>query len=394
MSGRAIAILYFDVALVTRQNAAAHPLLARYDALAASGAIERDPAQLAALRKLEALAAALAAPPAGALAARALSLFSRKPPSPRGLYLWGPVGRGKTTLMDLFFERLDREDKRRAHFYSFMADVHDRLHRARQQGNGAICPVARVASELARDARVLCFDEFSVTDIADATILARLFSALFALGVVVIATSNVEAARLYEGGRNRDLFLPFIALLQERMDCVELVARTDFRLEKRRFAETYLTPANETARQKINALFHALTHGAQAGPMTLRVKGRRVEVPQAATRVARFMFEEICGRPLGASDYAALAARFDTIIIEDVPAMDMERRNEAKRFITLVDVLYEAKVKLVVSAQTEPSGLYHANSGHEAREFERSASRLIEMRSGEYIEACAAWRAG
>ncbi len=380
------------------------PLFARYDALVLAGAIERDGAQVAALEALERLARTLTNHRAARGRAMGFSFAGRAPPlfrsraarttTTRGLYLWGPVGRGKTMLMDLFFETLDLEDKRRVHFLSFMADVHDRLHRARQQDNGASDPVARVAKELARETRVLCFDEFSVADIADATILARLFSALFAAGVVVVATSNVEAARLYEGGRNRDLFLPFIALLQQHMDCVELVARTDFRLEKQRFAETYLTPANEAARRKIDALFHALTHGARAEPMTLEVKGRRVEIPRAAARVARFEFEEICGRPLGASDYAAIAAHFDTILVENAPSMDLEQRNEAKRFITLVDVLYERRVKLVVSAQSEPQGLYHANSGHEAQEFERTVSRLIEMRSGEYLESCAAWRAG
>jgi len=380
------------------------PLLARYDALVLAGAIERDGAQVAALEALERLAKTLQnqgaaraeSRPGFSLAGRAPPLFrprAARTTAPRGLYLWGPVGRGKTMLMDLFFETLDLEDKRRVHFLSFMADVHDRLHHARQRGNGGCDPVARVAEDIASETRVLCFDEFSVSDIADATILARLFAALFAAGVVVVATSNVEAARLYEGGRNRDLFLPFIALLQQRMDCVELVARTDFRLEKQRFAETYLTPANEAAKQKIDALFHALTHGARAEPMTLRVKGRCVEIPRAAARVARFMFEEICGRPLGASDYAALAAHFDTILVENVPSMDLERRNEAKRFITLVDVLYERRVKLVVSAQSEPQGLYRADHGDEAREFERTASRLIEMRSGEYLETCAAWRA-
>jgi cell division protein ZapE len=375
------------------------PLLARYDALVLAGAIERDGAQVEALEALARLARTLASNRTArgramgfSFAGRALPLFrwraarTTTATTTRGLYLWGPVGRGKTMLMDLFFETLDLEDKRRAHFHAFMADVHDRLHRARQQGNGASDPVARVAKELAREARVLCFDEFSVADIADATILARLFSALFAYGVVVVATSNVEAARLYEGGRNRDLFLPFVALLQQRMDCVELVARTDFRLEKQRFAETYLTPANKAAGRKIDALFLALTHGARAEPMTLRVKGRRVEIPRATARVARFEFEEICGRPLGASDYAALAARFDTILVENVPSMDLERRNEAKRFITLVDVLYEAKVKLVVSAQSEPQGLYRADHGHEAREFERTVSRLNEMRSGEWVK--------
>lgn len=359
--------------------------------------MERDAAQVAALEKLDALARRLnergsagAKQGPRAFAARALGWFSRKRTSdsaPRGLYIFGPVGRGKTTLMDLFFDALDIESKRRAHFHAFMADAHARLHRARQSAEAD--PVARVASDLAHETRVLCFDEFSVTDIADATILSRLFTALLAQSVVVVATSNVEPARLYEGGRNRELFLPFIALLQKRLDILRLDARTDFRLEKNALREVFFTPPGERSRHAIDALFLALTGAAKGAPVTLRVKSREIGVPEAAQRVARFQFEDLCSRPLGASDYLALSEAFDTIIVENAPAMSFDRRNEAKRFITLVDILYEKKVRLVLSAETEAHDLYDAPTGHEAQEFQRAASRLIEMRSEDYSKGAA-----
>lgn len=377
----------------------AYPLLARYDALVESGAIERDEAQAALLRKLEALAKELAengASPgasgarAQGLAGRALSLFSRRPGArtpPRGIYIWGEVGRGKTMLMDLFFERLAVENKRRVHFHDFMANVHERLRRAREEAldGERRDPVTIVAAELARETRALCFDEFAVTDIADATILSRLFSALFADGVVVVATSNVEPARLYEGGRNRELFLPFIALLRERADVFHLISRTDFRLEKISLDDVYHTPHGERSTRAIDALFCALTGKPRGKPATLEVQRRRIEIPQAAQGVARFDFAHLCSRPLGASDYMELARNFETIIVEGVPAMEFDRRNEAKRFITLVDVLYERKVRLVLSAEAEAEKLYRADHGHEAMEFRRTVSRLMEMRSAEYL---------
>jgi cell division protein ZapE len=367
----------------------AHPLYARYNALVAAGALERDPAQLAALAPLVALSRRLAAPaPAanGGFFGRALSLVGRAPPPPRaGVYLWGAVGRGKTMLMDLFFETAPVEKKRRAHFHPFMADVHGRLHDARKRRDAAEDPVTSVARDFAAETRLLCFDEFSVTDIADATILSRLFAAFFASGVAIVATSNVEPKRLYEGGRNRDLFLPFIALLEERMEIVRLDARADFRLEKERAGGVYFSPANGDARRRMDALFHALTLGRPGAPQTLRVNGRAFEVPCAAHGVARFSFADLCSRPLGAADYIALAKKYDAIFLDEAPRLDYERRNEAKRFITLVDILYEARKKLVMSAECDAEALYRAERGAEAMEYARTASRLIEMRSRDYL---------
>ncbi len=365
----------------------------RYSALIASGAIEDDPAQRAVIARLVALAEALMERQL-ARKGRALGwLFGKRAPAApvKGLYVWGSVGRGKTMLMDLFHERLPVPDKRRAHFNSFMADVHERIFAFRQKvKSGAVKdtdPIPAVAADLAAEASVLCFDEFTVTDIADAMILGRLFTALFAHGVTVVATSNVEPDRLYEGGLNRALFLPFIALLQERMDVVKLEARTDFRLEKLEGAEVWLVPADGAATAALDSAFARLTGGQPAEPTALHVKGRSVVVPRAAQGVARFSFHDLCGTPLGASDYLAVAERFHTVLIDGVPAMGLEKRNEAKRFITLIDALYDSGVKLLASAEAEPQSLYTAVDGREAFEFDRTASRLIEMRSKEYLAA-------
>lgn len=370
------------------------PMLVRqYDALVRDGELQPDPSQRAAVDKLQALADALDRRCATRVGfRRALSTIFRNGERPtRGLYLWGPVGRGKTFLMNLFFEALAVDKKRRAHFHAFMADVHERLHRLRQNaGDCDTDPVSCVAREIARETRVLCFDEFEVRDIADATILARLFSSLIASGVVVVATSNVEPARLYEGGRNRDLFLPFIALLQERLEVVRLAAPSDYRQQQNGFGDVYFTPADARAKAAIDALFLSLSGGAEAAPTTIDVKRRKIEIPAAAGSVARFRFSEVCGAALAAGDYIALAQRFDAVIVEDVPIIAPEQCNEARRFIMLVDVLYEARALLVVSAAGEPHELYAAAHGAEAREFERAASRLVEMRGKDYRDARAA----
>jgi cell division protein ZapE len=267
--------------------------------------------------------------------------------------------------------------------------VHERIHEFRQKlKTGAVKgddPIAPVAEVLAQEAWVLCFDEFTVTDIADAMILGRLFTALFAHGVVVVATSNVEPDRLYEGGLNRSLFLPFIGLLTERMQVVKLDSRTDFRLEKLAGSPVFYAPADEHSHVALTRAFKSLTGRDHGKPMTLTVKGHPVEVPQAASGVARFSFEDLCSKPLGAADYLAVAEEFHTVVLENIPKMTFERRNEAKRFIMLVDALYDAHVKLLASAEAEVHELYHADTGREAFEFDRTVSRLIEMRSEEYL---------
>ncbi len=370
-----------------------HPpqsITARYDALVASGAIERDPAQVKLLRQLEALAESLGSYRLARKPSALGWLFGKKNPAPpKGLYVWGSVGRGKTMLMDLFFEALPVKRKRRVHFHAFMADVHERIHDFRQKlKTGEVKgddPIAPVAEALAEQAWVLCFDEFTVTDIADAMILGRLFTALFSHGVVVVATSNVEPQHLYEGGLNRSLFLPFIDLLQERMSVLKLESRTDFRLEKLAGSPVFYAPADGHSHAALNRAFKSLTGREQGKSVTLTVKGHPVEVPQAASGVARFSFEDLCSKPLGAADYLTIADEFETVILENIPRMNFERRNEAKRFIMLVDAFYDAKVKLLASAEAEVHELYQADTGREAFEFDRTVSRLIEMRSEEYL---------
>jgi len=317
-------------------------------------------------------------------------LFGQRQVGPiRGLYIWGAVGRGKTMLMDALFDVADVDLKRRAHFHGFMADAHQRIFAFRQrvrrgeEKDGD--PIPHVAGAIAAEATLLCFDEFTVTDIADAMILGRLFTSLFASGVTVVATSNVEPDGLYAGGLNRALFLPFIALLEERMDVVRLDARADFRLEKLGGSPVYLVPGDDAATAALDAAFRRLSGEAHGRPVTLTVRGRPVGVPQAAGGVARFAFADLCGKPLGASDYLAVAERFHTVLIDRIPVMGPEHRNEAKRFIMLIDTFYDRHVKLIASADAEPTALYRATEGREAFEFERTASRLIEMRSHDYL---------
>lgn len=368
------------------------PITERYAALVESGAIERDPAQVAVVRRLSALAETLASRRLASKSSALGWLLGRRQASedaPKGLYIWGSVGRGKTMLMDMFYDAAPVPNRRRVHFHAFLADVHARIHVYRQRLKAGEVreadPIAPIAADLARDASLLCFDEFTVTDIADAMILGRLFTALFGHGVVVVATSNVEPSRLYEGGLNRALFLPFIDLLSEKVDVLRLDARTDFRLEKLGGAPTYHVPADAAARAALDTAFRRLSGTAHGSPATLSVKGHDLRVPQAARGVARASFADLCGHAYGASDYIALAQRFHTLVLDDIPILSPDQRNEAKRFIILIDTLYEHHVKLVASAAAEPPKLYEAGTGREAFEIDRTVSRLIEMRSQDYL---------
>jgi cell division protein ZapE len=292
-------------------------------------------------------------------------------------------------LMDLFFETSSVTRKRRVHFHEFMADVHERIHAHRQDiKEGAIPeqdPIYRTAADLYDEAWLLCFDEFHVTDIADAMILGRLFTRLFELGVVMVATSNLPPDELYKDGLNRALFLPFIDLLKRQCEVVRLDARIDFRLEKLTGLPTWYVPDDAKANAALDEAWRRLAGGSPGTPQQLVVKGHAVRIPQAAMGVARFSFDDLCAQPLAASDYLKIAHEFHTIIVDHIPAMDYASRNEAKRFIILIDTLYDHAVKLVASAQAQPDQLYRGEQGYEAQEFKRTASRLIEMRSQSYL---------
>jgi cell division protein ZapE len=364
----------------------------RYAALAAAGEIERDPAQAAVAARLTRLNARLAEHQLARKSSALGWMFGRNQNGAgplKGLYIFGDVGRGKTMLMDLFFAASPVPRKRRTHFHEFMLGVHERVHAWRQQlKRGEVNgddPIAPVAAALAEEAWLLCFDEFHVTDIADAMILGRLFTRLFEHGVVVVATSNVAPDELYRDGLNRDLFLPFIGLLGQHMDVVRLAARADFRLEKLTGGAVWYVPPDEDADVALDMTWERLTGAFTGAPCELTVKGRTIHVPQAARGVARFTFQQLCAQPLAASDYLRIAHEFHTLLVDRIPVMDYAQRNEAKRFIILIDTLYDRAVKLVASAEAEPDGLYRADNGFEAQEFRRTASRLIEMRSQEYL---------
>ena len=364
--------------------------LGHYEALVASGAIEPDAAQrevAEAFGDLEQRLSHYKPPRKQGLLSR---LFADKDSAPpRGLYVHGDVGRGKTMLMDLFFQHSPVEHKRRAHFHEFMAEVHERIYGFRQEiAHGKIPDedvIGLTANAIFEQAWLLCFDEFHVTDIADAMILGRLFARLFELGTVVVATSNVAPDDLYKGGLNRSLFLPFIAQITDHMIVLRLDARTDFRLEKLAGVKMWLVPADSTAATALDKAWARMTGNAQCRSREISIKGRTLHVPCSAHGVARFGFADICEQPLAASDYLRLARDYHTLMIDRIPVMDYPERNAAKRFITLIDTLYDNGVKLMASAEADPLSLYVASDGVEANEFKRTSSRLIEMGSESYL---------
>lgn len=352
-------------------------VLVEYDRRRDAGAIRPDPAQRAVVAKLDALAIELnnATPTAGFFAR-----FKKSPPAPKGLYIHGEVGRGKTMVMDLFHAAADVAPKRRVHFHAFMQDVHKRLHAARQShAQDAIAPVAKA---LAKEARLLCLDEMQINDIADAMIVGRLFEGLLAAGTVIVTTSNLSPDQLYRNGLNRQLFLPFIELIKQRLDVVSLDSPTDYRLGRVKAHETFLTPISPETDARLQDLWQRLTDTEKGEPRDLDVLGRKLHVPQAAAGCARFTFAELCEQPLGPPDYLALAQSFQILFLEHIPALNADRRNEAKRFVLLIDTLYDGKVRLVATSAQAPEGIYPA--GDHAFEFGRTVSRLKEMQSASW----------
>jgi cell division protein ZapE len=363
---------------------------AHYQALVSSGAIEPDAAQKEVAEAFAGLEQRLARYKPLRKQGLLGRLFADKDDvPPRGLYIHGEVGRGKTMLMDMFFQQSAVAHKRRAHFHEFMAEVHERIYGFRQNiARGEIADgdvIALTAASIFDHAWLLCFDEFHVTDIADAMILGRLFKRLFELGTVVVATSNVAPDDLYKGGLNRALFVPFIAQISQHMDVLRLDARTDFRLEKLAGVKTWLVPADAAADAALDKAWASMTGNTPCKPHDISIKGRILHVPCSAHGVARFSFPDICEKPLAASDYLRLAHDYHTLIIDRIPVMDYAERNAAKRFIALIDTLYDNGVKLMASAAADPLSLYVASEGNEANEFKRTSSRLIEMSSKSYL---------
>jgi len=370
--------------------------LPTYRAKLARGELSTDPAQALAAERLQSLWTALRGydpPPAEApgLLAR---LFGRKrglddipEGRPHGLYLVGEVGRGKSMLMDLFFETAQVPRKRRIHFHQFMQEAHARIHSWEQAddaaNSGGDDPIPPLADRIAAEAALLCFDEFQVNDIADAMILGRLFRALFERGVVVVATSNTRPGDLFAGQPGRDAFLPFIALIEKNLDVLTLNGGHDWRRQRLRGVATWHVPADARADAALDRAFADLTGGAPAKPARLTIMGRTLVVPLAAAGVARFGFEALCGQPLGPGDYLALATHYHALVLDGVPRLSPANYDEARRFITLVDALYDHRVKLVASADAMPDQLYERGEG--ATAFERTASRLEEMRSAEWL---------
>jgi cell division protein ZapE len=362
----------------------------RYEAMAQAGEIMPDAVQRDLVAALDRLNQAIAERSRASRRRRLGALLPRrrKETPLRGFYIWGDVGRGKTLIMDLFFSAAPTDRKRRVHFHQFMSEVHDRIATFRRKlKSGEVNgddPIPPVAADIASDVGLLCFDEFAVYDIADAMILGRLFEQLFACGVTVVATTNVAPDDLYKGGLNRSLFLPFIDLLKARMSVFHLDAPRDYRLDGEGTEPRYVTPLDDEAHACLDAHLRYLGKGVDAEPVALANKGRQIVVPEAIEGIARFKFEDLCSRPLGAGDFLLIAECFHTVLLAEIPILSHARRNEAKRLINLIDTLYDKRVRLIVSAEAEPHALWQGEEGIEAFEFRRTASRLVEMRTDAY----------
>lgn len=360
-------------------------VLDKYQALVAAGELRADPEQQAAAQRLDALAQELEAGPR--MGSVLWKLMGRRPEPPRGIYMWGGVGRGKSMLMDLLFDHVDIRRKRRVHFHEFMIEVHERLNAERQKDTQD--PVVAVADALADDIRLLAFDEMVVNNPADAMILSRLFTEMMRHGLTVVATSNRVPKDLYKDGLNRQLFLPFIDLLETQMDVLTLNGPVDYRLDRLGSMDIWLVPNGAEATEKLSAAFFRLTDfavedRAHVPSADIPVQGgRTLHVPKALKGVAVFSFKRLCGEARGAPDYLAIARRFHTVILVGIPRLGPENRNEAARFVTLIDALYEFRVKLLAAADAEPQHLYESGDGR--FEFDRTVSRLMEMQSDDYL---------
>jgi cell division protein ZapE len=347
-----------------------------YGQKVASGALHADPGQMAVLEPLERVRRALEEAAGGK---RGFALFRKRPEPVQGLYLWGGVGRGKSMLMDLFYDHVAIPEKRRVHFHAFLQEVHERLHAARQ--TGAADPLRPVAEALSKDMRLLCFDEMQITDITDAMLVGRLFDLMFQNGVTVVTTSNRVPDDLYKDGLQRDRFLPFIALIKERLEVHHLASPNDYRQNRLSGAEVYFCPADAAAQAAMDEIWRDFT-GGEGAALVLKVKGRDVTLPLFKAGVGRATFWDLCAQPLGPGDYLALAGAVRVLILEDIPSLGRSNFNEAKRFVTLIDALYEARVRLICSAAAAPEMLYVEGTG--AFEFERTASRLREMQDANW----------
>ncbi|MGY6548023.1 MAG: cell division protein ZapE [Roseinatronobacter sp.] len=351
-------------------------LTQRYDQMVEAGTLRPDAAQRGALPLFDPILAYLSRPAPKTGGLRGL-IGRRKSDPPPCLYLWGGVGRGKSMLMDLFVAHLGDVPKRRVHFHAFMQEMHAGLHAARARGvEDALLPVA---DKVAAEVRLLAFDEMQITDITDAMLVGRLFERLMSAGVAIVTTSNRVPDDLYKDGLNRALFLPFIDMIKTRMTVHALVSETDYRQHRLAGAQVYFTPAGAQARAEMDRIWNELTGHDPGAPLALRVKGRDVIIPRAHNGVGRARFWDLCGLPLGPGDYLALAEVLRVLMLEEIPYLSASNYNEAKRFVTLIDALYEAKVRLIASAAAEPERLYTEGAG--SFEFERTASRLREMQS-------------